>query len=90
MRTDWSALAESLNVSNRVEFVGWLPQQESARHQEAIALLPNIFECGGAIVLEAMAVGIPVIATASEAPQATWIGVAGYWSIQPVVFNYGN
>jgi len=43
MRTNWSALTESLNVSTRVESGGWLPQQESAQHQEAIALLPSIF-----------------------------------------------
>ncbi len=73
MRAEWSDLAETLDVADRVQFVGWLSQHESAqRLQEATALLlPSIFECGGAVVLEAMAVGIPVIATA-------WGGPADY------------
>jgi glycosyltransferase involved in cell wall biosynthesis len=73
MRAEWSDLTVTLDLADRVQFVGWLSQDESAqRLQEATALiLPSIFECGGAVVLEAMAVGIPVIATA-------WGGPADY------------
>jgi glycosyltransferase involved in cell wall biosynthesis len=73
MRAEWSDLAGNLDLVDRVQFVGWLSQNESAqRLQEATALiLPSIFECGGAVVLEAMAVGTPVIATA-------WGGPADY------------
>lgn len=64
MRLEWTALAERLGLSERVHFLGWLPQQECAEHlRSAIALLlPSIYECGGAVVLEAMAMGRPVVA----------------------------
>src|SRR5271170_3782993 len=44
---------------------GWLPQEAcAARLQASLALvLPSIYECGGAVVLESMAMGKPVIAT---------------------------
>ena len=56
-----------------VAFSGWLPQSEcSKRLAEADALvLPSLYECGGAVVLEAMAAGRPVIAT-------DWGGPADY------------
>ena len=48
-----------------VTFAGWLPQSAcSERLAGADALvLPSLYECGGAVVLEAMAAGRPVIAT---------------------------
>jgi glycosyltransferase involved in cell wall biosynthesis len=57
----------------RVRFWGWLSQAECAvRLRECDALvLPSLMECGGAVVLEAMAMEIPVIATA-------WGGPADY------------
>jgi glycosyltransferase involved in cell wall biosynthesis len=66
MRATWSELARSLGVSDRVHFLGWLTQPECARRlRGATALvLPSIYECGGAVMLEAMAAGIPVLATA--------------------------
>jgi glycosyltransferase involved in cell wall biosynthesis len=65
MREAWEHLAGELGVSSRVAFSGWLTQAECAsRVQSAIALLlPSICECGGAVVLEAMAAGVAVIAT---------------------------
>jgi glycosyltransferase involved in cell wall biosynthesis len=73
MRSIWRALAESLGVSNRVYWHGWLPQAECARilHGATALLLPSIYECGGAVVLEAMACKIPVVAT-------SWGGPADY------------
>jgi len=51
-------------------FTGWLPQAACARRlQRTDALvLPSLLECGGAVVLEAMAMGKPVIATAWGGP----------------------
>lgn len=65
MRKPWEHFAKDLGVSSRVAFSGWLTQTECASHmQSAIALLlPSVYECGGAVVLEAMAAGVAVIAT---------------------------
>ncbi len=58
---------------SRVEFVGWLSQVDCAqRLQHAdVLILPSVHDCGGAVVLEAMAMGLPVIAT-------NWGGPADY------------
>ena len=61
------------NQPGQVTFCGWMSQAECAvRLRECDALvLPSLMECGGAVVLEAMAMEIPVIATA-------WGGPADY------------
>lgn len=59
------------NTSNKgdrlpaIQFSGWLPQKECARRLQSadVLVLPSLFESGGAVVLEAMATGLPVIAT---------------------------
>ncbi len=70
MRAEWGELAGSLGLAERISFTGWLAQRECARElQHATALLlPSIFECGGAVVLEAMAAGTPAIVTAWGGP----------------------
>ena len=67
------ALRDRLGLSGSVEFAGHLPQAECARRlREAdVLVLPSLLECGGAVVLEAMATGLPVIAT-------DWGGPADY------------
>lgn len=62
-RQTLEALARKLPEGRRVEFLGWLPQTELA---ETLAdadafLFPSLREFGGAVVLEAMAAGIPPI-----------------------------
>jgi glycosyltransferase involved in cell wall biosynthesis len=73
MSETWKSLADELRVKDRVHFAGWLPQLEcAARLRTSVALvLPSLYECGGAVVLEAMAMGKPVIAT-------RWGGPADY------------
>jgi glycosyltransferase involved in cell wall biosynthesis len=73
MLCGWKALASELGVADRVTFRGWLSQREcAARLDAAVALvLPSLYECGGAVVLEAMAMSKPVIAT-------RWGGPADY------------
>ncbi|WP_232285693.1 glycosyltransferase family 4 protein [Crocosphaera chwakensis] len=66
-------LAQSLGLTSEqesskisiVQFVGWLSQSDCAKQLQAadVLILPSLYECGGAVVLEAMAMGIPVIAT---------------------------
>jgi glycosyltransferase involved in cell wall biosynthesis len=71
MRGNWTLLAATLNLNDRICFRGWMPQHECAQYlQSATALLlPSIYECGGAVVLEAMATGTPVIAVAWGGPK---------------------
>lgn len=73
MHAAWQQLAGKLGIGNRVFFSGFQNQKECARRlKSAVALvLPSIYECGGAVVLEAMATGTPVIAT-------KWGGPADY------------
>jgi glycosyltransferase involved in cell wall biosynthesis len=56
---------ETGEQAGRVLFRGWLSQTECARRlQDAdVLVLPSLLECGGAVVLEAMSMELPVIAT---------------------------
>ncbi|MFN4243218.1 MAG: glycosyltransferase family 4 protein [Tepidisphaerales bacterium] len=67
------ALRDELGLQGVVHFRGWLAQTEVARRlrQADVFVLPSLWECGGAVVLEAMAAGVPVIAT-------DWGGPADY------------
>lgn len=67
------ALTGALSLQAQVRFHGFLPQTDcAARLAGADALILNsLRECGGAVVLEAMAMGRPVIASA-------WGGPADY------------
>ncbi|HWE96318.1 MAG TPA: glycosyltransferase family 4 protein [Tepidisphaeraceae bacterium] len=73
MRSQLQAQAKTLHLDGQVTFHGWVAQADcAARLREADALvLPSLYECGGAVVLEAMAMGLPVIAT-------DWGGPADY------------
>ena len=76
-RSIWNILARSLDIlgdgSNqpgKVCFLGWMSQVECAGQlaQCDALVLPSMPECGGAVVLEAMAMEVPVIATAWGGP----------------------
>lgn len=68
---------QTLNLMERsgksVRFWGWMAQADCAQHLATcdVLVLPSLMECGGAAVLEAMAMGLPVIAT-------NWGGPADY------------
>jgi glycosyltransferase involved in cell wall biosynthesis len=57
--------SRTLNLTDRVTFVGWVSAHDGAgRLGAADALvLPSLHEVGGIVILEAMAAGLPVIAT---------------------------
>ena len=65
MLESWRELAEKIGVQHRVRFLGWLSQKLCAErlHGCCALVLPSLYECGGAVVLEAMAMARPVIAT---------------------------
>jgi glycosyltransferase involved in cell wall biosynthesis len=73
MMASWKELAAGRGLTDRVRFHGWLSQSECAIHlaSSCALVLPSLYECGGAVVLEAMAMARPVIATA-------WGGPADY------------
>ena len=88
MAASWKALAGELGVQDRVHFSGWLPQRECARRlRSCVALvLPSLYECGGAVVLEAMAMGRPVIATNWGGP-ADYLNASCGMLIEPVSYS---
>lgn len=70
MRPALEALAARLGVAEAVTFTGWLSQDAAAERLRSAdcLVLPSLYESGGAVVLEAMATGIPVIACAWGGP----------------------
>ena len=68
-RSDLETLAQELqlNSDNKtlVNFTGFLTQSDCAQRLQSadVMVLPSLYECGGAVILEAMTMGIPVIAT---------------------------
>lgn len=70
---DWGLLAAHEGEPGKVFFAGWQPQVECARilNRSSALVLSSLRECGGAVVLEAMASSRPVIAT-------DWGGPADY------------
>jgi glycosyltransferase involved in cell wall biosynthesis len=65
LRAGLEQLAGTLNVASRTHFLGWKSQSEAAERlrESDVFVLPSLSECGGAAVLEGMAVGLPIIAT---------------------------
>jgi glycosyltransferase involved in cell wall biosynthesis len=73
LRPALEAQSRALGISDRVTFTGFLQQEECAQQlaDSDALVLPSLYECGGAVVLEAMAMGLPVVAT-------RWGGPADY------------
>jgi glycosyltransferase involved in cell wall biosynthesis len=67
------AVIEQYDLSEVVHLHGWVSRPEAARiiREADVFVMPSLRECGGTAVLEAMALGKPVIAT-------KWGGLADY------------
>jgi glycosyltransferase involved in cell wall biosynthesis len=65
--------AAALELGDDVHFHGFVPQDRLPAHLALMdaLVLPSLYECGGAVVLEAMAMGLPTLAT-------DWGGPADY------------
>lgn len=66
-------LAENPNMKNQVDLVGWTDRENVAEimRKADVFVMPSLRECGGTAILEAMALGLPVITT-------NWGGPADY------------
>lgn len=66
-------LAKKFGLESKIIFHGFTKQEAVSKilNKSRALVLPSIYECGGAVVLEAMAQSIPVIAT-------NWGGPADY------------
>lgn len=64
-RVDLEELVISSNISNNVDFVGWLDYGEIGHYLRAadVFVLPSFEDTWGAVLLEAMAFGKPVISS---------------------------
>ena len=73
MCREWQLLAQAEGDAGKVYFAGWRSQPECAAilARSSALVLSSLRECGGAVVLEAMASSRPVIAT-------DWGGPADY------------
>jgi glycosyltransferase involved in cell wall biosynthesis len=73
LESEVKATIRQNNLANAVCLHGWLSRDDAARiiRETDVFVMPSLRECGGTAILEAMALGKPVIAT-------NWGGPADY------------
>lgn len=69
-RTVLERLSHELGIAERVRFVGWVNQRETLKYygDADIFCFPSVREFGGAVVLEALAAGLPCLVAAYGGP----------------------
>jgi glycosyltransferase involved in cell wall biosynthesis len=65
------SLAVELRLKEKVKFIGWIKDVESFLNNIDIFVLPSLDEPFGIAVLEAMAMGKPIVSTRSQGPNET-------------------
>ncbi|CAB1276843.1 glycosyltransferase family 4 protein [Candidatus Nitrosacidococcus tergens] len=63
-------LCQQLNITDKVTFCGWVDNVDGFLKQGDIFILPSLHEPFGIVVLEAMALGLPIITTQTQGPLA--------------------
>ncbi len=74
-------IVKDLNLQNIVKFLGWMRQDEIVKLmvKSDIFLLPSVSEAFGVVLLEAQAVGLPIVATnVGGIPEAIVNGKSGF------------
>ena len=61
----WQALAKELGIEKQVIFHGWMIREQCAELLKSadVFVMPSLREAGGNSILEAMAIGLPIVAT---------------------------
>lgn len=79
LRPELELLAERLGVDDRVHFLGRISREDMQREMQRANcfVLPSRYEAFGAVLIEAMATGMPVIATRSGGPDSIVTGETG-------------
>jgi glycosyltransferase involved in cell wall biosynthesis len=70
MRRDLEVLAVKLGVEERAHFLGWRTDRAALLGAADICVLPSRYEPFGTVILEAWAVGVPLVACKSAGPAA--------------------
>ena len=70
-RASLKALAARLGIGDRVTFCGWIEDVETFLADADLFVLPSRIESFGIVILEAMACGVPIVATRVSGPLAT-------------------
>lgn len=88
-RANLEKQVQELNLGDVVNFVGWINQQQTLEYysQSDIFCFPSIREFGGAVVLEAMACGLPCI-VANNGGIAEYVTEETGFKIDPISRDY--
>lgn len=70
-----------LGLENNVNFCGWMKREQASKFLSEcdVFVMPSLREAGGNAVLEAMALGLPVVATKWAGPANTLHPDCGIW-----------
>jgi len=81
LKKELEALAQQLGVNQQVKFLDFIPDSELPKYYAAcdVFVLPSVYEPFGMVLLEAMAAGKPVVATAvGGIPEIVFHGKNGF------------
>lgn len=81
LRQDLENKVADLGLENNVNFRGWMKREQASKLlcECDVFVMPSLREAGGNAVLEAMALGLPVIATKWAGPANTLHPDCGIW-----------